>query len=276
MAYWCGKRLVISASRSGETIEFPLEMPYARIGSHEKSDVILDDVPRNALFLLGIQTGVFSLPLMAPENDGAFHRGWIDEDRTIGCGPWSLRVRFDDSSPMLPAAESLDEDLKSNIDVPVWLIRREGKELGRHRQRRRLMLIGREQPSDFRLRTNYISAGHCISYWDGRCAWVIDMCSTNGSRKDGVRFHAAKLRRGRSVNLGPLELKFENTEKAVPKSRDRSPADSVIDLPAASLHDEPANSVSDLPEPPASPQMPISQDQQNPVDAGAILDHGRH
>ncbi len=229
MSYWCNKRLVITATRPGKRLEFELDTPYARIGSHAKADVRLPDLPRQALYLHATSTGVFALPTVSASELPSLPLGWLDEETPLVCGDWKLSVGFADMGPMLSAVEQLTDELSPGRVAPVFAVGHKGEIVARHRQKMPLIRIGRARPSDLRLRTATVSTCHCVAYWDGRYVWIVDLCSTNGTRKDGQRFHAARLRRGRRVSLGQVELIFETIDEipSRPSSKD-SPSSLLV------------------------------------------------
>ncbi len=229
MSYWCNKRLIITATRLGERLEFELDTPYARIGSHARADVRLPDLPRQALYLHATSTGVFALPTVSASELPSLPLGWLDEETPLVCGDWKLDIGFADMGPMLSAVEQLTDELPPGRMAPVFAVGHKGEIVARHRQKMPLIRIGRAHPSDLRLRTATVSTCHCVAYWDGRYVWIVDLCSTNGTRKDGQRFHAARLRRGRRISLGQVELIFETIDEipSRPSSKD-SPSSLLV------------------------------------------------
>ncbi len=204
MAYWCRKALVIRVeSPEGETVK-TLDKPFARIGSHRRCDVRIPGTAVRSGYLHATETGVFCVPL-GPELN--FH-GWVDEERGIRCGSSTLWVSFRDQSPLLPGAHLLDDKLPYGSEVPLWEIRHKGQVVASRWQRRPLTLIGRSSACHLRIGVPSISDAHAVAYWDGRHVWVVDLCSTNGTRKQGVRFHVARLKPGREVSVAKVGLYF--------------------------------------------------------------------
>ncbi len=270
MSYWCSKQIVVEATRGNESLEFAVDTPFIRIGSHPKADIVLPGTPKLALYLHATETGIFALPLVEAEAAQNIFHGWIDEDESVNCGPWQLAVRFSDWSPMLPATHLLDDHFPAGKTVPVYAIKYDGRVVARHRQRQALMRLGRTRPSDLRLRTSYVSTCHCIAYWDGRYVWVVDLCSTNGTRKNGRRFHAARLRRDRSIALGQVDLKFESLDEIVQSSRESHSA-SGIELHDHPLRREEAPSVptTEIATPGEIDRSPPSDEEVAAADAGS-------
>ena len=210
MAYWCRKALVIRVESPRGEFTRTIDTPFARVGSHRRADVRVEGVPARAYYFHGTETGIFCLPLCA-DMPG---RGWVDEDEAIRCGDSRLWVSFGDQSPLLPHASELDAKLSYGSEVPLWELRHEGRVLARRWQRRPLTLIGRARECHLRIGLSAVSDAHAVSYWDGRHAWIVDLCSTNGTRKKGIRFHAARIRPGRQVALAGGELYFREVARA--------------------------------------------------------------
>ncbi len=256
MSYWCDKQLTVTATRGDEKLEFQLDTPYARVGGHPRADVSLPGLPKVALYLHATTTGVFAFPTTLDKSRRSFSpAGWLEEEMPYRCGRWNIEVGFRDLSPMVAAVEPLDAPLQPGSSAPVLAVRHQNEPVARHRLRATLSRIGRTHPSDLRLHTPTVSSCHCIAYWDGRHIWVVDLCSTNGTRKDGQRFHAARLRRGRAITMGQIELQFESVDE-VPDRATRSSSRSSILLQRP-------------PSPPNSPQVPPGVTDQPPV--GPIL-----
>ncbi len=252
MSYWCDKQLTVTATRGNEQLEFRCDTPYARIGSHPRADVRLTGLPKMALYLHATSTGVFALPTALDGNRRPFcTAGWLEEETPVTCGDWQIEVGFADWSPMVAAVEPLDAPLRPGTLAPVLAVRHQNKPVARHRLRAPLSRIGRGRPSDLRLHTATVSSCHCIAYWDGRHIWVVDLCSTNGTRKDGQRFHAARLRRGRAITLGQIELQFESIDEVPERTASSSSRSSILLKQRPPHVDAPQNHPSPNDQPPA-------------------------
>ena len=213
MAYWCRKTLEIRVeSPEGETVQ-TLDTPFARIGSHRRCDVRIPGAEGRVGYLHATETGVFCLPL---SSEMTFH-GWVDEERGIKCGSSTLWVSFRDQAPLLPGARLLDDKLPYGSEVPLWEVCHGGRVVACRWQRRPLTLIGRGSTCHLRIGMPSISDTHAVAYWDGRHVWVVDLCSTNGTRKQGVRFHAARLKPGREVSLAGVGLHFRSITRSATK-----------------------------------------------------------
>ncbi len=61
-----------------------------------------------------------------------------------------------------------------------------------YRVYRSLTVVGREKPSDLRLRSEFISSTHCVLYWQNGKLWFVDLLSSNGTEKRGRRCDAER------------------------------------------------------------------------------------
>jgi len=212
--YWCDHRLTIQVQGPDGTRTVNLEQPFARVGSHRRSDVLLEgeDVPKHGLFLLAVEDGIFCIGLTSGR-DGQSQRRWLGADDEVAVGGYRLRVEYaggDSQAGNLDRA-ALDEKGTADLPVPVIDVLVNGQRRAVHRCYRQLTIIGRSHPSCLRLKSGLISATHVALVWvRGRC-WAIDLLSANGTKKRGQRFDVARLRRGRSLQLGEVALRFAST-----------------------------------------------------------------
>jgi hypothetical protein len=220
---WCEHGLVVAIEGPEGRRLTTLEKPYARIGSHAKSDIVLaaPGVPRRGLYLHATRAGVFCARLCDDQPTGERGRGWLLPDQAVPLGPYRVSARLAGSRPEAwdrrleagdrrPSAVGLDLEARGSAEAPypvvvVWFA---GREVARRRLRRRLTVVGRCRPSALRIWGSDLSAPHLVFYWEAGALWVIDLVSRKGTWLDGAPVEAARLPLGGSLALGEVELTY--------------------------------------------------------------------
>src|SRR5262245_30402978 len=98
--------LEIEDSRTGELGRRVFPQPYLVIGRGANTDLSLDheSVSRRHAYLQGISGRVFCLDLQSRtgthwDDGGSAPGGWLDHGRTIGLGPFRIRLASKRSQP---------------------------------------------------------------------------------------------------------------------------------------------------------------------------------
>ncbi|MBN2475897.1 MAG: FHA domain-containing protein [Pirellulales bacterium] len=213
--YWCEQTLLIVGDGPKGPFSVSIEKPFARIGSHESSEVVLraedEGIAGRCLYLHATNRGIYCVDLVSSHSaQGAVH-GWLRPAEVLHLGPYRISARLsgDDGNGTNTASQP---EMKARGTAPppypvVVLSTQEG-EIGTRRLTRRLTIVGRQRPSSIRLTSHTVSAAHCAMYWDGRALWVVDLLSGNGTRLDGSAVEAAVLPLGSTLALGRVELRF--------------------------------------------------------------------
>jgi hypothetical protein len=71
------------------------------------------------------------------------------------------------------------------------------------------VLFGRAQPSRLCIDDRGVSSVHGVIYPHGEQLWLVDLCSTNGTRVYGRRVQCARLEPGQSFTVGGLRIKYD-------------------------------------------------------------------
>ena len=151
--YWCQRHLLITVTGPRKQATVTVPTPYARIGSHPESEVVLPDasVAPRGLYLHATDDGVIGVGLCHDASAGALFRGWLLPEQKVSLGPYQISARLSaDSRPQTsvpPAGRS------PAVPCPVLTFSRRGREITQHRLRRRLTIVGRGRPARCDCRT---------------------------------------------------------------------------------------------------------------------------
>lgn len=218
--FWCLRRLVLTVTGpDGRSEELRLDKPYARIGTHPDSEVVLSeaDLPARCCYLHGTDEGVFCYGLIEENAPHAVPTGWMSSRSLLRIGQTTIRVRFADTlSISKPDEPDLRLHRQGHSGGVRLLIRSEQASLPpteRHCHSP-LTLVGRRRPSVVRLKHETISKTHCVLYNPGNALWVIDLLSANGTQVDGASIECVRLMPGQTVQLGAARLSIGDDQAA--------------------------------------------------------------
>jgi len=202
--------VVIVDGPDGRTVT-TLERPYARVGSHERSEVVLAarGVPRRGLYLHATDGGVFCVRLRDEGPRGGLFRGWLLPHQAAPLGPYRVSAHVADANESSDAGgPDLEARGSAEAPYPVVAVSFGGREVARRRLRRRLTVVGRCRPSTLPIWGGDLSAPHLAFYWEAGILWVIDLLSRRGTWLDGAPVEVAQLPLGRSLTLGEVVLTY--------------------------------------------------------------------
>jgi chromosome segregation ATPase len=211
---WTDRRLTIRIVGPDGERTVDVNKPYARIGSHPRSEVILEgsDVPKHGLYLHATDRGIFSVQLWDSSDDSATCRSWVTPNQGISLGDCQIFASFTDGpEPVADPDWMLDEKGSAQLPVPVIYLLVNEERRATYRVYRSLTVVGREKPSALRLRSDFISLTHCVLYWQDGKLWFVDLLSSNGTEKRGRRCEAERFRLGRTIKIGDVLLGFART-----------------------------------------------------------------
>lgn len=211
---WCSRRLTIRVVGPDGERTVDVGKPYARIGSHPRSEVILDgpDVPSHGLYLHATDRGIFCCQLWDSSDQPTTYRGWVTPDQGIPFFDCQIFASFTDGpEPVVDPEWMLDEKGSAQLPVPVIYLLVNEERRATYRVYRRLTIVGRERPSALRLKSEYISLTHCVLYWQDGKLWFVDLLSSNGTEKRGRKCEAERFRLGRTIKLSDVLLGFART-----------------------------------------------------------------
>jgi len=97
-AAWSSRHLVVTLRGPKGKQVFTVEKPFARVGAHPQSEVVLPDGPAKRLFLHASDTGIFCLSLENTTAGRPAFTGWMSPRRAIAVGAYLLTARFADDS----------------------------------------------------------------------------------------------------------------------------------------------------------------------------------
>jgi hypothetical protein len=203
--YWCEQGLDITADGPEGRFCVKVDKPFARIGHHESSEVVLPDkrAPLRGLYLHATESGVFFVRLASSQtkNDKGL-QGWLAAGETLEVGPYQIaaRVSNDPTDPDVPLPDMDGRDLAP--PHPVLMIIYQDETIAYNPLRRRLAIVGRDQHSAVRLADSQVSSAHCILYREKDKLWAIDLLSSNGTSIAGQPQEAGLVASGQTLVLG--------------------------------------------------------------------------
>lgn len=252
---WSSVGLVITLQGPTGSQRIQLSQPYARIGSSQAADVVLEgeDLPPCALYLHATEDGVFCCSLIPPTDARQLFHGWVAPGRAIAVGAYELSIEtLGDSSG--PPQNDLDAESLSDALQPSLIVSKRGRHIHTRKLTRRLTIVGRLRPSTVRIRDPQLFPQHCALYWTGQTLWFVDLLSGAGTRQNGIPIAAGRCATGETLYAGEIELAFEPPSVAVPSqsAKPSVPAEKdrrvgCIDTPESSLTPPAPEAAQDLP-----------------------------
>lgn len=97
-AAWSPRHLVVTLRGPQGKQVFTVEKPFARVGAHPQSEVVLPDGPAKRLFLHASDTGIYCISLEHTTAGRPAFTGWMSPRRAIAVGAYLLTARFADDS----------------------------------------------------------------------------------------------------------------------------------------------------------------------------------
>jgi len=203
--YWCKQGLEITVEGPEGRFCVKVEKPFARIGRHGSSEVVLPDkrVPLRGLYLHATEAGIFYVRLASsPSKNDKGVQGWLAPGQILNVGLYQITVQLagGQAEPDAPLPDFEGRD--SVPPYPVLMILDHGKTVAHCPLRRRLSVVGRDQYSTFRLADSQISTSHCVLYREDDKLWAIDLLSSNGTSIAGQSLETAVVVPGQSLALG--------------------------------------------------------------------------
>jgi pSer/pThr/pTyr-binding forkhead associated (FHA) protein len=216
--YWCDQGLEITVDGPEGDFSVKVEKPFARIGRHESSEVVLPDkrIPRRSLYLHATEAGVLCLRLASsPSERHCGCRGWLTPGQILTVGPYKIMAKLSNGQAK-PATALPDIEGRDLIPPhPVLMVVDRGKAIAHFSLRRRLLLVGRGEYNTLPLADAQISTSHCVLYREQDKLWVVDLVSSNGTFMAGQRLVSALVAPGQSLTLGErVRLVYLSTPQA--------------------------------------------------------------
>ena len=208
--YWCDRKILVTIDGPHRHSTIRIEKPFARIGSHPESDIVLDhdDVDKRSLYLHATDAGIFCFGLSAAQSD---LRGWMDPNEAVAVGPYWISAQLTD--PVELSDQDPDADVFALTEPsPLLLVRCDGNAAGEFHLKRRLSILGRKAPCKLRLQGQEISGAHCVFFVDSQQTWVIDLLSTAGTIVRGKPCEAERIEDDDRVSVANVELVLKNDD----------------------------------------------------------------
>ena len=209
--YWCDQGLVITVDGPGGRRTVEIDKPYARLGSHDSSEVLIPDkrISRRRFYFHATDDGVFCVNFSHLKKTANQSRGWLDPDDKIKMGPYRISAELAGSAAARPRSKTMP-DLEARDTAaeprPLLAMSIKGKEVDEREVKRQLTVLGRRVPSTLRITSYSVSSAHCVLYWNSGVLWVVDLFSVNGTRLQGRRVEAAEFPPGDILKIGQAEL----------------------------------------------------------------------
>ena len=164
--FWCDRKLLVTVEGPEGRSSTTIEKPFARVGSHDASEVVLPDrrIGRRRLYFHATDSGIFCVNLAPSYFSEGTLRGWVRPEQELLLGPYRISARLaDEDSP--PAVSGADWDAPGSAEGPAPVVQAtvNGREIGRLVLTRRLTLLGRRRSCMMRLTSRSVSASHCIN-----------------------------------------------------------------------------------------------------------------
>jgi pSer/pThr/pTyr-binding forkhead associated (FHA) protein len=203
--YWCEQGLEITVEGPEGRFCVKVEKPFARIGHHESSEVVLPDkdAPRRGVYLHATEAGVFYVHLASsPSKNGEDAQGWLATGQILNVGQYRIGVQLANGQAKPDASLPDFEGQNSLPPHPVLMVVDHGKTVAHHPLRQRFSLVGRDQHNTLQLADSQISTSHCVLYREENRLWAIDLLSSNGTSIAGQPLESALVAPGQSLSLG--------------------------------------------------------------------------
>ncbi len=211
LKYWCEKGLLVTVEGPEGRWRTTIDKPFARVGAHPLSEVVLPgaQVAQRGFYLHATDRGVFCVDLLHSATGDRVNHGWLHPSQIVTLGPYKISAQLADDTEGVANSEP-DLDAKGTVEAPFprLTVSINGRKAARRRLRRRLTVLGRNKAAPMQLMGNYVSATHCVMYWDGGSLWAVDLLSANGTSFADAPIEAIEFPLGSTLMLGNVELTF--------------------------------------------------------------------
>ncbi len=217
-AFWCQRHIVVTVDGLGESVTHVVPKPYARIGSHPSSDIVLTggSIPQRSIYLHAVDRGLHLITLAHSPALESVQNGWVLPEQEVVIGPYRITASL---AGEIALPGFIDEDWTAQESAPApfprLAVSLDGRRMGSLSVTRRLTSIGRDDPSDVRLSSRSISSIHCVLYREESRLWAIDLTSGNGTYLGGAQIESAEIRMGARLRLGAVTLRYQ-TDVPIP------------------------------------------------------------
>jgi pSer/pThr/pTyr-binding forkhead associated (FHA) protein len=216
----CTLELEVEDTRTNDVVRRFFPQPFLVLGRGANTDLSLDDeaVSRRHVYLQVISGRVFCLDLQSRtgthwDHSGPAPAGWLDPGRTVGLGPFRIRLASNSSkSPpeTLKAWSPLVANSGAHEDLPRVTVTGTN-EAGQPRtwgMNRVLALIGQSRSCKVRLSDPNASRICASLLRTVGGLWVIDLFGRPGIKVNGRPTRAARLHDGDELRLSKFSFKI--------------------------------------------------------------------
>lgn len=210
MSLWCTEQLVVTVESRQGTREIHIPKPYARVGWHPDSEIVLQGahVAKRALYLHATPEGVFALNLDREEAPLDQPGRWVGPQDVLAVGDFRLMVRLASGGPEnVPDTDPVRWG-SAQPPLPVFRIFCGPLLKDKRRFRARLNLLGRRPQCALQLRGQHVSSFHAALFWDQRRLWCIDLLSGNGTLLNGSQIECAEIHLQDRLEIGEFGLVY--------------------------------------------------------------------
>ncbi|WP_425618155.1 FHA domain-containing protein [Anatilimnocola sp. NA78] len=208
---WCNERLIVEVIGPQGVVSTPVALPFARVGSHPDSDVVLPEGPPTgrSLYLHATTDGIFCLDLRRVQSHGTDLGFWLQPTDEVGIGGFWVKASMPGLIPREPPKISLDQDESAPFPRPVLSIVSSGRCVAKKRLQSSLSTVGRWPQCGLHLQGQLVSGVHCALYWHQRRLWCIDLLSSNRTLHREEPNTCVELALGEKIEVGEFEIVFE-------------------------------------------------------------------
>jgi pSer/pThr/pTyr-binding forkhead associated (FHA) protein len=208
----------IEDTRTREIVRRVVTQPFLVIGRGTNADLSLDDdaVSRRHAYLQVVSKRIFCLDLQSRTGtqwDGGGHApaGWLDPARTLGIGPFQIRVVSKVADPGSGAGNAWDPLRAGSAEQDDWptvtvIGSNEAGQPLAWRMNRVLALIGHARMCKVRLVDRGASRICASLLRTPRGLWLIDLFGRPGVTVNGRHARIARLRDGDNLRFGKFSV----------------------------------------------------------------------
>lgn len=215
--FWCTETLKVTVSGPMGRSTIAVDKPYARIGSHSRSEVILQGtgIETRCLYLHATAEGVFCVRLLPTQNMCVGSGTWLRPTDVVQIGCYEISAQLQRQvGGTSPPRVALTAWGSASPPLPVCEVFSGDTIRDKRRFRARLNLVGRRRELALQIRGQQVSSCHSALYWDARRLWCIDLLSSNGTLIQDERIDCACLELGQSVRIGEFVLLLKRLSRA--------------------------------------------------------------
>jgi pSer/pThr/pTyr-binding forkhead associated (FHA) protein len=207
MDLWCDQRLIVRVIGPDGCEQVATCGPFARVGSHPGSDVVLPGTAKRTLYLHATAAGVYCLDLRDHADVNSEQSGrWVRSETSIAVEGYALSVSLE------PVAKSsgLPQSLLARNLVPrptlAFRITCKGGPKAKYKIHRPLTVVGRDTTCGLNLSGTKVSSPHCVLFCDQGRIWCVDLLSNNGTLLNGQSCEVAEVHTGDRLTIGEFRL----------------------------------------------------------------------